>query len=84
MSYRSCSPSFRPGHSTTTAVLRVLSDILLAVDLGDISALALLDLSAALDTVDHEILLQRLRVTFGIHDNSSSVVSVILAWPNAM
>jgi hypothetical protein len=59
---------FRPGHSTETAVLRVLSDILQAVDRGDSAALVLLDLSAAFDTVDHEILLQRLRTTFGIHD----------------
>ena len=35
-----------------TAVLKVLSDILLAVDNGDLSVLALLDLSAAFDTVD--------------------------------
>ena len=48
---------FRPGHSTETAVLRVLSDILLAVDRGDFAALVLLDLSAAFDTVDHAILL---------------------------
>ena len=59
---------FRPGHSTETAVLRVLSDILLAVDRGDVAALILLDLSAAFDTVDYEILLQRLQTTYGISD----------------
>ena len=59
---------FRPGHSTETAVLWVLSDILQAVDRGNSAALVLLDLYAAFDTVDHEILLQRLRATFGIHD----------------
>ena len=57
---------FRPGHSTETAVLRVLTDILQAVHRGDSAALILLDLSAAFDTVDHEVLLQRLRLTFGI------------------
>ena len=59
---------FRPGHSTESAVLCVLSDILLAVDRGDFAALVLLDLSAAFDTVDHDILLQRLKSSFGIAD----------------
>ena len=53
---------------TETAVLRVLSDILQAVDRGDLAALILLDLTAAFDTVDHDILLQRLKVSIGFTD----------------
>ena len=58
--------AYRAQHSTETAVLKVLTDILLAVDSGDLSVLALLDLSAAFDTVDHHILFARLRFSFGI------------------
>jgi len=46
--------AYRANHSTETAILKVLSDILLAVDAGDLLALVLLDLSAAFDTVDHD------------------------------
>jgi len=48
---------FKLWHSTETAVPNVLSDILQAVDQGDVAALVLVDLSAAFDTVDHDILL---------------------------
>jgi len=58
--------AYRAHHSTETAVLRVLADILLAVDTGDLALLTLLDLSAAFDTVDHETLLDRLRVSYGL------------------
>jgi len=58
--------SYRAHHSTDTAVLRVLSDILLALDSGDLAVLTLLDLSAAFDSVDHATLLQRLRISYGI------------------
>ena len=42
---------------TESATICVLSDLLDAVDRGDTAALVLLDLTAAIDTVDHEILL---------------------------
>jgi len=58
--------AYRAGHSTETAVLKVLSDILLAIDSGDLSALVMLDLSAAFDTVDHNILLRRLETSYCI------------------
>ena len=58
--------AYRTHHSTETAALKVLADILLAVDNGDLSVLALLDLSAAFNTVDHDILLTRLRVSYGV------------------
>ena len=51
----------------------MLSDFLDAVDRDDTAALVLLDLSAMLDTVDHEILPNRLRFTFGVDD-------VVFAW----
>ncbi len=51
---------FLKNHSTETALLRVSNDILMAADAGECSVLVLLDLSAAFDTVDHFILINRL------------------------
>ena len=57
---------FRRYHSTETAILRVLSDIYSAIDQDQVSLLTLLDVSAAFDTVDHSILLERLSTSYGL------------------
>jgi len=57
---------FRPHHSFETALIRVTHDLLLSSDRGRISLLVLLDLSAAFDTIDHNILLNRLENYVGI------------------
>ena len=58
--------AYRRFHSTETAILKVLSDIYSAIDSQHVVLLGLLDLSAAFDCVDHDVLLRRLRVRFGI------------------
>lgn len=48
-------------------VLKVLNNVLLTVDSGDAAVLVLIDLSAAFDTTDHEILIARLERFIGTH-----------------
>jgi len=51
--------AYKAGHSTETGLILVQNDILCAIDDGQCITLVLLDLSAAFDTVDHKILLDR-------------------------
>jgi len=71
--------AYRAQRSTETAVLKVLSDILTAADRGDLSMLTLLDLSAAVDTVDHPILLRHSMTSHGVNGVVHTWISSYLA-----
>ena len=65
--------AYRRGHSTETALLRVKNDIAETLDKKCTTILVMLDLSAAFDSVVHELLMTRLEQSFGITDKA-------LAW----
>ncbi len=61
--------SYKENHSTETAMLRMHNDILTALDQNKsvlIIHVICMDLSATFDTVDHEILLNRIEKFIGI------------------
>ena len=58
--------AYRVGHSTETALLRVHNDILRAIDNRRAVFLVMPDLSAAFDTLDHNVMLQCFHDRFGI------------------
>lgn len=58
--------AYRKHHSTETALVRVQNDILRALDEHNAVFLVLLDLSAAFDTVNHPVLLSRLKNRLGL------------------
>ena len=58
--------AYKGGHSVETALVKVYDDLLCAIDNKKYVLLSLLDLSAAFDTVDHNVMLSRLESSFGI------------------
>ena len=58
--------AYRANHSTEMALLKVKTDIIQAVNDQEVVCLVLLDLSAAFDTVSHDLLLNHLHHCFGI------------------
>ena len=60
--------AYTQNHSTETAMIKVVNDILCALDRGQCAYLVLLDLSAAFDTIDHQVFLKLLREDYSVTD----------------
>ena len=58
--------AYRQGYSTETALLFTFNNIRQSADRGKSTILVSLDLSSAFDTIDHHLLLERLRTMFGV------------------
>ena len=62
-------------HSCETALLRVQNDIFVSLNAGLSTVQLLLDLSAAFDTIDHSILLNRIKNWFGVSSTALNLLS---------
>ena len=58
--------AYKPQHPTETALFCVCADIKKALDRKNGTALVMIDLPVAFDTIDHHILLHRLRHRYGV------------------
>ena len=65
---------FREGHSTTLALTEIIDNIKKSIDNNQYTIGIFLDLCKAFDTVDHSILLQKLKY-YGIRGNAHSLLS---------
>ena len=66
--YNTCQSAYHPGHSSETALLKVVNDLFLSLNKGNVSVLALLDFSSAFDTIDHSIIVHLPNTDFGFTD----------------
>jgi len=68
--------AYRPFHSTESAIICVHNDLVHAIDDRKAALLVLLDLRAAIDTFDHDILLSILETRF-----APPLIGYVHTWP---
>ena len=64
--FSSFQSAYRPGFSTETALLHIFNNLSDICGKGNCAVMVGLDLSAAFDTINHQLLLERLKSDFGI------------------
>ena len=62
--------AYRSGHSTETALHKILDSFYKAIDGKKVTVMISLDISAAFDTINHSKLLSRFRDEFGVTDTA--------------
>ncbi|KAL5260602.1 hypothetical protein ACHWQZ_G010676 [Mnemiopsis leidyi] len=77
--FSSFQSGYRKNHSCETAVTKIHNDILMMIDKKENVVLLLLDLSAAFDTINHRLLLNKLQSMYGINDVAISWLSSYLS-----
>ena len=58
--------AYRLRHSTETSMIKLTSDLLHTLDRGERGLLASLDMSAAFDCINHQVLIHRFQLSFGL------------------
>ena len=69
--------AYKPGHSCKTTILKIINDILWAMERKEITALVMIDLAAAFDTFDHENFVPNFREKIGLCNPNFSTVTVL-------
>ena len=62
--------AYRKGYSTKTSLIKMTNDILWSMERKEATAVIVLDMSAAFDAVDHDLLLDILHNRYGIIDTA--------------
>lgn len=69
--------AYRKNHSTNTALLNIVYDLMKSIDEGSFNIMVLFDFSKAFDNISHSVLIDKLQNLYGFH---SSAIRLIISY----